>query len=65
MVAIGAVFAALGGFLTVGTHGITWFQAIQRPVCADRLPWFISAVVVYYLVWKYVVGFFNRLLGIA
>jgi hypothetical protein len=64
LVAMGAVFAAWGGFLKVGTNGITWFQAVSVPY-ALIVPWFIAAVVVYYLVWKYVVGFFNRLLGIA
>lgn len=64
MVAMGAVFAALGGFLKVGTNGITWFQTISVPYSLI-VPWFVAAIVVYYLVWKYVVGFFNRLLGIA
>ena len=64
MVAMGAVFASLGGFLKVGTNGITWFQAISVPYSLI-VPWFVAAIVVYYLVWKYVVGFFNRLLGIA
>jgi hypothetical protein len=63
MVAMGAVFAALGGFLTVGTHGITWFQAISVPYAL--IPWFLAGVTVYYLVWKYVVGFLNQFLGIA
>jgi hypothetical protein len=27
--------------------------------------WFLGAVVLYYLVWKYVVGFLNQVLGIA
>jgi hypothetical protein len=64
MVAMGAVFAAWGGFLTVSTYGITWFQAIGVPYWLI-LPWFVAAVVVYYLVWKYVVGFLNQVLGIA
>lgn len=64
MVAMGAVFAALGGFLKVATNGITWFQTISVPYSLI-VPWFVAAIVVYYLVWKYVVGFFNRLLGIA
>jgi hypothetical protein len=64
MVAMGAVFATLGGFLKVDTNGITWFQAISVPYSLI-VPWFVAAIVVHYLVWKYVVGFFNRLLGIA
>ena len=64
MVAIGAVSAASGGFLTPGTHGVTWFQAINVPYSLIVL-WFLAAVVIYYLLWKYVVGFFNQVLGIA
>ena len=64
LVAIGTVAATSGGFLTVGTHGVTWFQAISVPYSLVG-PWFLAGVVVYYLVWKYVVGFLNRVLGIA
>jgi hypothetical protein len=28
-------------------------------------PCFLAALVVYYLIWKYIVGFMNRVLGIA
>lgn len=64
MITIGAVAAVCGGFLTVGTDGVTWFQTINVPY-VFVVPWFLTAVVVYYLVWKYVVGFLNRVLGIA
>ncbi len=64
MVTLGAVAAVFGGFLTLGQHGVTWFQAISVPY-ALIAPWFLAGVAVYYLVWKYVVGFLNQLLGIA
>lgn len=64
MVVLGAVAAAWSGFLTLGMHGVTWFQAISIPYFLIA-PWFLAAVVVYYLVWKYLVGFFNQVLGIA
>jgi hypothetical protein len=64
LVTLGAVFATCGGLLTIGTDGVTWFQAISVPYFLI-VPWFFAAVVIYYLVWKYVVGFLNRLLGIA
>jgi hypothetical protein len=64
LVTMGAAAAALGGFLTVGPHGVTWFQAISVPYFLIA-PWFLAAVGVYYLVWKYVVGFLNQVLGIA
>lgn len=63
MVPIGAIAARCSGFLTVGTSGITWFQAISVPYLLITL-WFLAGVVVYYLVWKYLVGFFNQVLGI-
>ena len=61
---IGATLAVHGGFLTIGQSGVTWFQAISVPYFLIAL-WFLAAVVVYYLLWKYVVGFFNQVLGIA
>ena len=64
MVGPGAAAAACGGFLTLGSHGVTWFQAISVPYFLI-VPWFLTVVVVYYLIWKYVVGFFNEMLGIA
>jgi len=64
MAALGAVAAVWGGFLTVGAHGVTWFQAISIPYFLI-VPWFLAGVVVYYLLWKYVVGFLNQVLGIA
>src|SRR5712692_9440507 len=45
---IGAVGAVWGGFLTVGTDGVTWFQAISVPYFLVA-PWFLTAVVIYYL----------------
>lgn len=64
MVPAGAAAAACGGFLTIGAHGVTLFQAISAPYWLIA-PQFLVAVVIYYLIWKYVVGFFNRMLGIA
>src|SRR5262245_6708440 len=64
LVTMGAVGATRGGFLTVGMHGVTWFQAIDIPYFLI-VPAFLAAVVIYYLVWKYLVGFLNRELGIA
>ena len=64
LVSAGAFSAVCGGFLTIGAHGVTWFQAINVPYLLVGL-WFLGAVVLYYLVWKYVVGFLNQVLGIA
>jgi hypothetical protein len=60
----GAVGATCGGFLTAGAQGVTWFQAISVPYSLLVI-WFLAAVGIYYLVWKYVVGFLNQMLGVA
>jgi hypothetical protein len=64
LVALGSVYTIGGGFLTAGPQGVTWFQAISVPYSLVVL-WFLGAVVLYYLVWKYVVGYLNQVLGVA
>ena len=63
-VAIGTVFALSSGFMTVGSSGVTWFEMISVPYSLVAI-WFVGALVLYYLVWKYVVGFLNQVLGVA
>src|SRR5271154_4539209 len=41
-VSIGAFSAAWGGFLAIGAHGVTWFQAISVPYVLVAL-WFLGA----------------------
>ena len=64
MVPVGGAAGCWLGFLTVGTHGITWFQVITAPYYLIA-PWFFAGLVLYYLVWKYIVGFLNQVLGIS
>jgi hypothetical protein len=64
MAPLGMAVAVCAGFLNMGSHGITWFQAINIPYFL-LVPWFLAGVAMYYLVWKYVVGFLNQVLGIA
>jgi hypothetical protein len=61
---LGAATAICLGLLTLGTHGVTWFNAFQIPY-ALIAPCFLAALVGYYLVWKYIIGSLNRVLGIA
>lgn len=52
------------GVLSLGATHAKWFGAVTVPygfVAAG----FIVALIVYYLIWKYVVAFVNRELGIA
>jgi len=60
----GAVIASWLGILQLGSSGVTWFATFPVPY-ALIAPSFLAAVAGYYLVWKYVVGFVNRVLGIA
>jgi hypothetical protein len=64
MMPLGATTASCLGVLELGTSGVTWFHACQVPY-ALIAPVFLAVLAVYYLVWKYIVGFLNRVLGIA
>jgi hypothetical protein len=61
---LGALLASCLGVLEFGAHGVTYFQYVHVPYVV--LPLLVpAAMAAYYLVWKYVVGFLNRTLGIA
>ena len=61
---MGATTASCLGVLVLSSHGATWFNACEVPY-ALIAPCFLAALAGYYLVWKYIVGFLNRVLGIA
>jgi len=52
------------GFLAVTPLGLVLFQAITLHYTFVATG-FLGALILYYLVWKHLVGFFNELLGIA
>jgi hypothetical protein len=60
----GTLIATSLGVLNLGASGVTWFQVLQVPYTLIAV-FFAAALAAYYLVWKYVVGFVNRTLGIA
>ena len=60
----GAIVATCLNVLSLGSSGVTLFRACYVPY-ALIAPLFACALGGYYLVWKYVVGFVNRVLGIA
>lgn len=61
---IGALVANCLGILHFEAHGVSYFRTVEVPYAL--LPVIILAGVAgYYLVWKYIVGFLNRVLGIA
>jgi hypothetical protein len=64
MAPAGATLASCLGVLALGAHAVVWFQAWHLPYTLIA-PGFLAALAGYYLVWKYIVGFLNRVLGIA
>jgi hypothetical protein len=60
----GFVLARCSGFLAATSSGLVWFHQIVLPY-AFFAGGFSFALIAYYLVWKYLVGFFNEVLGIA
>ena len=61
---LGATTAHCLGVLELNSLGVTWFHAIFAPYVLIA-PCFLAVLAVYYLVWKYIVGFLNGVLGIA
>lgn len=61
---VGACVANCLGMLEIGSHGIVWFQCVHVPY-TWLAPIFLAAVAGYYLVWKYVVGYLNGVIGVA
>jgi hypothetical protein len=60
----GAVLAHHLGILALGANSATWFNAVTFPYAVIAIG-FCFGVAAYYLVWKYIVGSINRVLGIA
>lgn len=61
---VGAALASNLGALSLRGGGATWFSAFEVPYALIALV-FACVLAGYYLLWKYVVGFLNRELGIA
>jgi len=60
----GAFIAHCSGVVAFGAASVTWFHAVELPYALIAVG-FCFGVAVYYLVWKYIVGFLNRTLGIV
>jgi hypothetical protein len=60
----GFLIATSLGFLVASEEGLVWFQTIRIYYSHIAIV-FPAVLVVYYLVWKYLVGFLNELLGVA
>ena len=64
MAPVGGMVACHFGVLQFEPHGIVWFQAIHLPYALIAVGW-LAAMAGYYLVWKYLVGYLNWVLGIG
>jgi hypothetical protein len=64
MMPVGALIATHGGVLSLGANSVTWFNAVTVPYALIALLLAV-AMTAYYLAWKYIVDFVNRLLGIG
>ncbi|HEY1581182.1 MAG TPA: hypothetical protein VGF82_29290 [Terracidiphilus sp.] len=60
----GATLATCLGILGLGAHGVTWFHDVYVPY-VWIVPMFCAVLAGYYLAWKHIVGFVNRVLGVA
>lgn len=60
----GLLIATLLGFAEATRDGVEWFDSTKIYYFQFGIG-FCIALVAYYLVWKYLVGFLNNLLGIA
>ena len=61
---IGATLARHLDVISFGPSSVTWFGAIAIPYALIACG-FVFALVLYYLVWKYIIGFVNRELGLS
>jgi hypothetical protein len=64
MMPVGAWVGSCLGVLALGSNGVTCFQTYQVPYALFAIV-FLAGLAGYYLLWKYIVGFLNRVLGIA
>jgi hypothetical protein len=60
----GTVIARCAGLIDLETGSVFWFHAFHIPYALVACG-FAAGVAIYYLVWKYIVGFVDRVLGIA
>lgn len=64
MMPAGAFIATHVGVLSLGASSVLWFNSVSIPYSLIAC-FLAAAIAAYYLAWKYIVGFANRVLGIA
>ena len=60
----GFLLATALGFLRADAGGLTWFESVHISYTTVAMI-FPLPLLAYYLIWKYLVGFLNQMLGIA
>jgi len=60
----GALVAHSVGILQLDASGVIWFNTCHVPYALIGVG-FLAGVAAYYLVWKYIVGYLNRVLGLG
>ena len=60
----GVALASALGFVTLGSRGLMCLDQLIVPYPYVGVA-FTIGLIIYYLAWKYLVGFFNKVLGIA
>ena len=63
IIPLGLTLGTALGVITIDRNGVLAFQAVTLPY-ARALFVLPVVVIVYYLVWKYIVGFLNDLIGV-
>ena len=61
---LGLALASALGFITLGSSGVVCFEQHIVPYQYVAFA-FAMGLIIYYLAWKYLVAFFNQVLGIA
>jgi hypothetical protein len=61
---LGYLIGSALGVVNLAPQRVVYFNEIQVPYIFFAIG-FTFALIVYYLIWKYLVGFFNQVLGIA
>jgi len=64
IVPLGYLIGSALGVINLAPQCVVYFHEIKVPY-AVFVAGFTFALIVYYLIWKYLVGFFNQVLGIA
>ncbi len=64
LIPLGMAGAVSLNFLALESKGAVWFNEVTLPY-TFVIPWIAVVMIIYYLVWKYLVGFCNKVVEVA